>query len=62
LVKDLEVNAEVAPFFGVDTQEVVALRALAAMVVEYLEGNVGKVHLEESVYQLGLVCIKRLEN
>jgi hypothetical protein len=57
LVKDLEVNAEVAPFFGVDTQEVVALRALAATVVEYLEGNV-----EESVYQLGLVCIKRLEN
>ncbi len=57
-----KVDDEVHPFFGVDTQEVVALRGLAAIVVEYLEGEVDKSILQEAITELGLVLIKRYQN
>ncbi len=57
-----KVDDEIHPFFGVDTQEVVALRGLAAVVVDYLEGNVDKSLLQEAVGELGLVLIGRYKN
>lgn len=57
-----QVDDSAHPFFGIDTQEVVALRELAALVVEYLEGNVDKSILQEAITELGLVLIKRYQN
>ena len=51
-----------APFFGAETTEVNALRALASVVVDYLNGEAGREDLEEGIYVIGQTLIGRYSN